>query len=97
MDGGWRGESKPENPGEEKLLVPAPLRWTETGNCEKAGVDPAATWRPPAAGLCFQPPILSLQTSEEEEASFQDPEHDMSPGPPPHVSEELSLSKFIAV
>ncbi|XP_019521250.1 PREDICTED: CMRF35-like molecule 9 isoform X9 [Hipposideros armiger] len=37
------------------------------------------------------------QPSEEEEASFQHPERDMSPRPPPHMCEELSLSKFILV
>ncbi|KAM5213061.1 CMRF35-like molecule 9 isoform 4-T4 [Hipposideros larvatus] len=37
------------------------------------------------------------QPSEEEEASFQDAERDMSPRPPPHMCEELSFSKFILV
>ncbi|XP_066119610.1 CMRF35-like molecule 9 isoform X4 [Saccopteryx bilineata] len=38
------------------------------------------------------------QAPEEEEAPFQDPEGEASPGPPPHMSaEELSLSTFISV
>ncbi|XP_035927188.1 CMRF35-like molecule 9 isoform X1 [Halichoerus grypus] len=38
------------------------------------------------------------QTSEEEEAPSQDPEGDMIPGPPLHMSgEELGFSKFISV
>nr|XP_021537319.1 CMRF35-like molecule 9 [Neomonachus schauinslandi] len=38
------------------------------------------------------------QTSEEEEAPSQDPEGDMIPGPPLHMSgEELSFSKFVSV
>ncbi|XP_045744778.1 CMRF35-like molecule 9 isoform X3 [Mirounga angustirostris] len=41
---------------------------------------------------------LSHLTSEEEEAPSQDPEGDMIPGPPLHMSgEELSFSKFISV
>ncbi|KAF0872213.1 CLM9 protein, partial [Crocuta crocuta] len=41
---------------------------------------------------------LSHLTSEEEEASSQDQEGDMMPGPPLHISgEELGFSKFISV
>ncbi|XP_045841386.1 CMRF35-like molecule 9 isoform X4 [Meles meles] len=37
------------------------------------------------------------QTSEEDEAPSQDPEEDVIPGPPPHMSEEeLGFSKFIS-
>ncbi|XP_032947486.1 CMRF35-like molecule 9 isoform X3 [Rhinolophus ferrumequinum] len=68
---------------------------------EYAVINLAAPTRPCASLKSSASPYTDIQclsqTSEEEEASFQDPERDMSPGPPPHVSEELSLSKFIAV
>ena len=62
----------------------------------KAGVDPAATWRPPSWAL-LSIPLLSLQTSEQEEALFQDLEAEGCLGPPLHMSEELRRSVFISV
>ncbi|XP_077603899.1 LOW QUALITY PROTEIN: CMRF35-like molecule 9 [Crocuta crocuta] len=51
----------------------------------------------PSAKPCTEIRGLS-QTSEEEEASSQDQEGDMMPGPPLHISgEELGFSKFISV
>ena len=73
-------------------------RWTGPECAEKTGLDPAATWRPPQPGCAFQPLLLSLQTSKEDEASWQTPEGDMTPGPPLPVSrDEPDFSKFISV
>lgn len=53
---------------------------------------------PPKPGSAFQPLLLSLQTSKEDEASWQTPEGDMTPGPPLPVSgDEPDFSKFISV
>lgn len=53
---------------------------------------------PPKPDSAFQPLLLSLQTSKEDEASWQTPEGDMTPGPPLPVSgEEPDFSKFVSV
>ncbi|XP_025296028.1 CMRF35-like molecule 9 isoform X5 [Canis lupus baileyi] len=51
----------------------------------------------PAASPCTEIQCLS-QSSEESEAPLQDPEENIIPGPPLHMSEEeLCFSKFISV
>lgn len=67
--------------------------------CRKGWAGPSSYLEtPPKPGSAFQPLLLSLQTSKEDEASWQTPEGDMTPGPPLPVSgDEPDFSKFISV
>ncbi|XP_054449380.1 CMRF35-like molecule 9 isoform X5 [Pteronotus mesoamericanus] len=64
-------------------------------NVVEAPAGPAASPKPSTSPFA-QIRCLS-QASEQEEASFQDPEGKASPGPPLHMSEEFRRSVFISV
>lgn len=98
-------ESKPGSSGEEKLLGRVPLQ-VDGGLefVEKAGWtqqlpgDHSSHPLPLHLGSALQTPLLSLQTTEEEEAPSQAPEGDVISMPPLHTSEEeLGFSKFVSV
>lgn len=101
LGGGEGPESKAERSGENpSVSAPSRDRGPELQKRLEGGGRPAAPWGPPGRALFFNARLLSLQTSEEEEASSQDQEGDPTPGPPCHMSgEELgfSFSKFISV
>ncbi|XP_027948568.1 CMRF35-like molecule 9 isoform X3 [Eumetopias jubatus] len=89
----WRKEAQlaAETQRNEKVqLSHLPLEYTMISLAGPPG--PHASPSP-----CAETQGLS-QTSEEDEAPSQDPEGDMIPGPPLHMSgEELGFSKFISV
>ncbi|XP_073745263.1 CMRF35-like molecule 9 isoform X3 [Callorhinus ursinus] len=89
----WRKEAQlaAETQRNEKVqLSHLPLEYTMISLAGPPG--PHASPSP-----CAETQGLS-QTSEEDEAPSQDPEGDMIPGPPLHMSgEELDFSKFISV
>ncbi|XP_036691120.1 CMRF35-like molecule 9 isoform X8 [Balaenoptera musculus] len=90
-----------ETPRKEKVhLSHLPLgnSWVP----EYAGIDLAGPTGPPASPKPSASPNVEIrclsQTSKEDEASWQTPEGDMTPGPPLPVSgDEPDFSKFISV
>ncbi|XP_036691121.1 CMRF35-like molecule 9 isoform X9 [Balaenoptera musculus] len=99
----WRKKAQlaMETPRKEKVhLSHLPLgnSWVP----EYAGIDLAGPTGPPASPKPSASPNVEIrclsQTSKEDEASWQTPEGDMTPGPPLPVSgDEPDFSKFISV
>ena len=95
-NGGY--ETKPRGSWEKEWLVLHLLDGQRPRACGKVQSGPDSCLEIPQLGSDFYPILLSLQTSEDDEASWRDPKGDMTPASTlPMSGDEPGFSKFSSV
>lgn len=85
-------------PGEKEWLVLRLLDGQRPRACGKGQRGPSSCLEIPQLGSDFHPILLSLQTSEDDEASWRDHKGDMTPASTlPMSGDDPGFSKFSSV